>query len=191
MSGGLSTRGLVFLVIALVGAALFAFVLLGLGYLVPFQLVIKLVFGWAWFLVRTVPEIDWNLGAIATGIIGLAILGAGTHAFLGRLLARPDPEGAVRPWRLKWTLSGLGLLLLFFVVAIASAGVVHQVGWLITSPEPFAESSWSKMGLGDLSGDRRVVPENSKSIAPTQGCTFDTQCKGDRICEGGYCREPW
>src|SRR5688572_15971846 len=28
------------------------------------------------------------------------------------------------------------------------------------------------------------------AAAPAEGCKFDTQCKGDRICEAGECRSP-
>src|SRR5262249_49375232 len=49
-------------------------------------------------------------------------------------------EPADRRWRWRWTGWLVGGVVLMFVAGLAAAGVAHQVGWLITSPEPIVEN---------------------------------------------------
>ena len=37
---------------------------------------------------------------------------------------------------------------------------------------------------------KRVPPQPVAAPVPSEGCQFDTQCKGDRICVAGECRDP-
>ncbi len=67
------------------------------------------------------------------------------------LLARTQPfirenksgvrEPAREAWRWKWSVAGLSMLMLMFVIGTAATGIVHQTGWLITSPKPLVVSS--------------------------------------------------
>ena len=71
----------------------------------------------------------------------LVSLACGLHLFLGWLHAqrpKPEAEGPSPPWRLRWTLSLLGVAVLMFVAGIAAVGVTHQTAWLLTSPEPWS-----------------------------------------------------
>lgn len=36
----------------------------------------------------------------------------------------------------------------------------------------------------------KQAPAQPVAAAPAEGCKFDTQCKGDRVCVAGECRDP-
>src|SRR5262249_6135072 len=43
------------------------------------------------------------------------------------------------PWRLRWTLAIVGIVVLMFVTGIAATGITHQTAWLISSPLPIVQ----------------------------------------------------
>jgi hypothetical protein len=131
----------------LTGVALVIAVLVGLicaGFVVPIELVLQLVAGWVLFLVRVVPQLHVNVAGVIGVVICLAALAFGLQRFLQwwhRQAGHVD-EGkpaATRPWRFRWTLSVLAVVVLMFVAGIAAAGLTHQVARLVTSPEPLVE----------------------------------------------------
>lgn len=103
--------------------------LIVLGVCATAEAPLMLVFGWVLFLARTLPRIapDWASVVVATGALVLAVVLV--HAF-GRAWS------AGRPWKLRWSLSGVGLVVLLFAAGTAMVSVAHQVGWLVTSREP-------------------------------------------------------
>jgi len=40
------------------------------------------------------------------------------------------------------------------------------------------------------SGEVAAVPASTAASAAPVGCQFDTQCKGERVCQGGVCVDP-
>jgi hypothetical protein len=116
-----------------------------MGQAAPLDALLNLAFGWVFYLFRVIPEVSVNVSVVLTAFICLAGLTVGLHLFLGWLFRHPSTsrtEDAVRRWPLRWTGMILGVVLLMFVAGTAAVGVVHQTGWLITSPEPLMEGSW-------------------------------------------------
>ena len=105
-----------------------------------FTIFTALATGWFSFLQRTVPRLTWNWD-----LIGLAILSAAIILFIGHKLLSglskniAAARGTQWRWPWKWTWSSLVALLLLFLVGMAVGGTAHQIGWLISSPEPLFE----------------------------------------------------
>jgi prepilin-type processing-associated H-X9-DG protein len=126
------SRGLKYSVVGI-----FALLVLScMGGLAPAEFVVGLVFGWIFYLGRVLPEVYISPAGAATLVVCLVGVSFGSHAFLWWLVrAIRGPEST--PWRAKWTAQLVAGILLMFVAGIAMTGVVHQTGWLITSPEPW------------------------------------------------------
>lgn len=137
-----------------------AFLLFFLSVPFRFEFGENLVLGWAMFLYRMAPLVQFSPSGVLTAIACLALLTWGLNAFLRWLsaasaLAAAD-EGARAVWPWRWTLSVLGLIVLAFVAGISAIGVTHQTGWLFNSPEPL----WR-----DLNAERTQSTNNLKQIA--------------------------
>ncbi len=112
---------------------------------VPFLLVV----GWVYFLGGVMPGVTFRWGAIAETLAVVAVLGVGTHLLLGRLWRQLRAEQAqARPWPVRWSVSLVALLVLLFSATMATVGIGHQVGWMLSGPEPLVESSWRSMREG-------------------------------------------
>jgi len=117
------------------------FICMGREWLI--QVPLTLALGWVAFLLRVVPEVTWRWGAIAETVGVGAVLGVGTHLFLRRLWRQLRPEEAeARPWPVRWSVSLVALIVLLFGATMATVGIGHHVGWLASSREPLAQSSW-------------------------------------------------
>jgi prepilin-type processing-associated H-X9-DG protein len=112
-----------------------------IGQGVPIDFLLAILFGWIFYLVRVLPEITVNWDGVATACVCLILFAAGTHVFLRWIQGqRGKSEGSpVRIWRPRWTGGLVGGIVLMFIVGLAAAGIGHQVGWLITSPERLVE----------------------------------------------------
>ena len=121
--------------LAILGAA-FSFLCIGLTILVEIPLV--LVFGWIYFLLKTLPNVQPDWSAVGLALITLALLIVGIHR-TGRRWAnsrtmtkdRSVDEVAVNGlllivWKAQWTASLVIALLLIFTAGISVVGVVHQ-----------------------------------------------------------------
>jgi prepilin-type processing-associated H-X9-DG protein len=121
----------------LVGVVLGVILLLScIGMLFPIEFVFTLAFGWIFYLARVAPEVTVNPAGVATLVVCLVGVSVGSHLFLTWLhgaIAGPD----ARPWRPRWTAQLVAGFVLMFIAGMAAAGVVHQTGWLLTSPEPW------------------------------------------------------
>lgn len=78
--------------------------------------------------------------------LGVLILIAGTHflirwLFKARHAKAPEAADLSTPWRLRWTLSGFGILFCVFVAVVSVVLVIHQLYWLRHSSEPWMVSS--------------------------------------------------
>jgi hypothetical protein len=112
----------------------------GMGFLldVPF----RLAFGWIGFLNGNLAMMKVNPLLLAEAAVCVAALGIGGHWF-ARWLCREMADDAPVPWRPRWTIAGLGGVLLLFVAGIATIGITHQAAWLFTAKGPLIEDAYS------------------------------------------------
>ena len=143
---------------------------------------------------RVVPQVHLDRSATASAAVCLILLTAGVHWFaswLYPLIAySPDVEhaSAAPRWHARWTAWLIGGVLLMFVAGLASVGVTHQVGWLLSTPEKLviaAGPPWSgiastvdqqpqadRTGTLQLSSAAHVVPARAEPSTSVGGrCT--------------------
>jgi prepilin-type processing-associated H-X9-DG protein len=130
-----------------ISVGLFAFfLLLCMGLLgLPLDVAIAIVFGWIFYLMRVLPEVHVNWWGVATAIASLVPLALGSQLFLAwfcRVTAEAKGIES-RRWRWRWTGGLVAMVVLMFVAGLAAGGIAHQVGWLISSPEPWVSSDSS------------------------------------------------
>lgn len=127
-------------------AALCALVLLScLLPILPVQFAFLLLFGWIYFLGRVLPELTIGWSGFATSVVCLVLLAIGTQRLGSWLYAQTrlknsPPEGR---WRWQWTGTVLALVVLTFIAGVSTIGVAHQLGWLLTSKEPWI-GGWAR-----------------------------------------------
>jgi hypothetical protein len=139
-----------------------AVLLICMGLAAPIDFAVALFLGWTWYLARTLPEVQVALPAITTAAVCLICFVAGSHVFLGWLYQEirsrsgtKAPEDA--QWKWRWT-SGLAVtVVLLFAAGMATVGVTHQLGWLLTSREPWFSSESGAM-------NRAISTNNLKQI---------------------------
>ncbi len=132
--------------VVLIALWIVALVLLGcMGFAVPIDLAIAVVFGWVLYLLRVVPHVGVAWDGVITAAVCLVLFLTGSHAVLAWLyghlggdVEKGDPTS--RRWKLRWTAALGMLIILMFVAGLSAAGIVHQVGWLLTSREPLVQS---------------------------------------------------
>ena len=93
-----------------------------------------LMFGWVLYMNRVLPDVTVDPSGLATGLVCLTLFTVGAHAFLRWLFGEVRGPGSP-PWRWKWTGALVVSVILMFTAGMAATGVVHQVGWLLTSRE--------------------------------------------------------
>jgi hypothetical protein len=99
-----------------------------------------LVFGWIGFLERTLPKISWNWDIAGMGLVCVALILFLAHRFLDWLTGNiANRRGKSWRWPWKWTWCGLSAVMIFFLVGMSVGGMVHQIGWIVSSPEPWFE----------------------------------------------------
>jgi len=118
----------------------------------------KLAFGWYGFIKLNLNAMQPNSVLIAEGVACTVLLAFGGHYFCRWLWARMAPAGS-QAWRVRWTVAGLGSVLLLFVAGIATIGITHQAAWLFTMKGPMIIDSW---------GPRFVLPEVLSSAMPAR-----------------------
>ncbi len=97
-----------------------------------------LLLGWVIYPFRIVPMVRVNVAAVGVFVIALPIATWMLHRFCAWLWTG---SGQASTWRWKWSIAGMAGVMLMFVIGVAATGVVHQTGWLITSPKPLVTSS--------------------------------------------------
>lgn len=134
-----------------------ALLLLGcLGLALPIDLILSLAFGWVFFLGR-LPKVQVNGNGLISGLVCLTLFAVGLHRFLGWLHGQLQGQGgdsSARDWKRAWTTALVAIIVLMFVAGLASVGVAHQTGWLITSREPLVSG-------GHMRALRRVQSSNN------------------------------
>lgn len=145
------TKILVFAAKAILWTIVVLFVLVAFGGLLPalFRFLFAILFGWIGFLGRVLPEITFNLSAIAFAVVcsGLLLWGMQRFCawFYGDFRSRhavDSPWPAVWPWR--WTACVYCALWLLFLTSMSATGIAHQLVWLARSNEPVIESRRDK-----------------------------------------------
>jgi len=183
------SRGFKIVVISLA-----ALVLLGcLGCIVPIDILSALLAGWAFYLARVLPQLQFNWSGVATAILCLVGFAFGLHGFLEWFCRhwenRPEmkPAGpnadfdSMRPlrWQRRWTAAIVVFVLLSFATGMAATGIAHQVGWLFTETHPFLSPSsgarWAAIRAQSTNNLKQIglaaieFGEREKSFPP--GCT--------------------
>ncbi len=116
----------------------------------------RLLFGWLIFLPDRLPKATIRWGGIGMMAACLVLTVAFAHHFCGWLWRG---TGRAEAWRPRWTLTGITVVLLMLISGMAITGLAHQVGWLMTSPEPWVKRSGS---------NERGIPTSLKTIASAQ-----------------------
>lgn len=134
-------RRLRFVGLGLVVLACGFFFLAGMGMAVPGDFFLNLAFGWIPYLYRTLPQAHINGTGVLTAAVCLGALAIGLHWFLRWLVSQmpikaANAESSTTAWPARRTGVILGLVILMFVAGLAAVGITHQIGWLLTSPEP-------------------------------------------------------
>jgi hypothetical protein len=102
---------------------------------IPFEVMRPILLGWFFFLVRTVPRMTVDWPSVFVGGVALVLFLLGVHA-LGRSWQRyRNAEG--QGWKFRWSLGTVVVVFLLFAAGICVVGIVHQVGWMVTSHEPY------------------------------------------------------
>ena len=94
------------------------------------QGVCALLFGWALFLVRVVPQMTIDLPTVAVGSAATLIFALVFHQ-----VARACCSGKC-VWRIRSTAIVVTVLFLLFAAGISLIGTVHQTAWLVRSDKP-------------------------------------------------------
>lgn len=139
----------------------------------------RLVFGWIRFLSDVGPRIRVAPAGIGLSLATFALFCLGLHLLLVRL-ARTHWQ---HQWRLRWTLfCSLGVVLLFGA-GTSLVGIVHQSGWLLTSPEPLIGSRWEAARRSQSRGQFKQIGLAMHNYHDTDGSlppggTFDEAGQG-------------
>jgi len=102
--------------------------------MLPFEMPRAILFGWLLFLWHTLPRMTVDWPSVIVGCLALVLFTAGVHAS-GRAWRRNVADAP--PWKFRWSLAAVAVVCLLFVSGISLVGIVHQAGWLLTSPEPY------------------------------------------------------
>ncbi len=137
-----------------IGGLVFCIVVL-IGFLwVPAPVSIALLMGWHSFALSVLPQVEVRPEGVAVFVFSFGFAVGCSHYLLRWLVseinAKRQPDAQIR-WRLRSSISLVLLSMMIFVVGIGMAGVTHQVGWLITSPEPMFVSKTQTIQDSDLS----------------------------------------
>lgn len=145
--------------------------------------------GWAWFIARVMPQMTVSPSGVISAILALALFIYVFHRFmcwLFRIETPDDPGATASTWRFRWTAGITTLILVMFTAGISAVGVVHQIGWIATSPVPMYEGgiraaasrSKSSNNLKQIAlGAHSYAEDRGKNLPP--GFTVDA--KGRRL----------
>ncbi len=148
--------------------------------LLGLQLTTELFTGWLSISIRVLPQAKIDLGGVGVFVVGFVIAAICLHVIavwlsdhINRLKQLQLPSDArdqhhSRRWSLGATVAALIMILSGFVVGISMAGVVHQTGWIINSPDGIAVSKVQS------STDARLA--NYDPTEPPVGVSWITAC---------------
>lgn len=146
----------------------------GAVFIVEVPLVVA--FGWLFYPARVAPMITLNPYALGGFTLVLVAAALGAHAFLRWLCAHLTPP---RRWRGRDTGALVTGLILLFVVSMASTGIAHQVGWVITSDAPLLRSSWDGLSPVEQAKARKRCEELRRGLGGTSAFALANVPAGD------------
>jgi hypothetical protein len=88
---------------------------------------------------RVLPDVTIDWWSVATFVVTLGCLCFAAHSLCA---GAARTLGAGRPWRLRLTLTLMGVVFALFLAAMAVAGIGHQAGWLWATPERLTDNPW-------------------------------------------------
>lgn len=146
---------------------------------VAVQMSVALVFGWWNYLARVIPRVTVSRAGLITVLLCGALFTFGLHNFLKWL--HRGMIGGEHPWKVRWTCSIVGVVVLMFAAGIATVGMTHQTAWLMTSKRPLTDAHPDHFG-----GGSRQVEWNLKMIAlaVSNYASAHEALPGDRPQEG-------
>lgn len=157
-----------------------------MGFVAPIDFAVAVAFGWIWYLVRTLPQVQPASAGVVTAAACLVLFVVGSQFFLGWLYSeirnRNGTSGSPHSrWKWRWTLGLAAVIVVMFVAGMATVGVTHQLGWLLTSREPWlasdsgvrdaARRAWSQNNLKQIGLAVQSYEQAHGSLPP--GGTFD------------------
>ncbi|HEX4795281.1 MAG TPA: hypothetical protein VH370_15910 [Humisphaera sp.] len=112
-----------------------------LGFPVPVEMPMELLFGWITFISRTARQVHFRWDLIGSAAVYAFLLIVGSQLFLRWLYrevraTRTDANVPQTSWKWRWTLSGFAIVLLMFVSGMSVIGAIHQTTWFMRSQEP-------------------------------------------------------
>ncbi len=120
-----------------------------------FELPFVLATGWVSFLARIVPKVTWNWDLVGMSIVSAAVILLLAHWFSNWIVKNAaSARGVEWRWPWKWTICALMSIGLFFLVGMCVGGIVHQLGWMASSQEPWYEAKRGK--VLDISNMKQV-----------------------------------
>jgi hypothetical protein len=103
-----------------------------------------LLFGWLYFLIRNLPRMSVNPAAVISGAIFVALFVAAVQrGGVSYCRAASAKSGSDRRWCFRWTLMVLAVVVLMFLVGLATIGLARHLGWLLSSKQPIYEEKVS------------------------------------------------
>ena len=109
-----------------------------------FDILAALSFGWWKFLSRTVPHVSVNWKVIGMALLCSGIILWALHSFCLWFVTARGKSSEVR-WRFRSTAAFFGIVWALFFTTMGITGIVHQIAWLTTSNEPWAQRRSRKM----------------------------------------------
>jgi hypothetical protein len=131
-------RKLVLIVVAMVGGFILLLFVSGPMADAILSAVAALLTGWLFFLGRTLPAMSWNWSAIGFAALASAAILILMHRLGGWLWRSRTP--ATGTWRWGWTAGAFAVVWLIFGYVLATVGIAHQLGWMLSSEEPLVHS---------------------------------------------------
>ncbi len=111
-----------------------------LGCAFPLDFVVTMAAGWAFYLLRVVPETTVDITSAVTALLALILFSLGLHKFCLWLYRQTGNSNQERQWKLSWSSGLVWGIELMFCAGTASIGVVHQLVWMFTSKFPWLDA---------------------------------------------------
>ena len=124
-------------------------------------LVSRILFGWGFFLERTISHAQLDWGWVLTLFFYFTGLFCAAHWFMRWFYPRiqkPADDAQTRPWTLRLTAKVMTLFVLFLAISISMVGIIHQTIWFLISPEPIVYKEVTEVYLN------RVIMSTTHSV---------------------------